>query len=67
MLDGIEAVSDSLCDWLHPKLASLTAAQQKLLTIYINRAAERRGKGGLGKVGGVLMPGRVPLAPRPPQ
>jgi CLIP-associating protein 1/2 len=67
VVDALVAMYDSLGDWLLPKLTSLTAAQQKLLTIYINRAAERREKGGLGKVGGVLMPGRVPLAPRPPQ
>ena len=64
VVDALVAMYDALGDWLLPRLAGLTAAQHKLLTIYINRAAERREKSGsLGKerVGGA---GRVPLAPR---
>ena len=64
VVDALVAMYDALGDWLLPRLAGLTAAQHKLLTIYINRAAERRDKSGsLGKerVGGA---GRVPLAPR---
>ena len=64
VVDALVAMYDALGDWLLPRLDGLTAAQHKLLTIYINRAAERRDKSGsVGKerVGGA---GRVPLAPR---
>ena len=75
VVDALVAMYDALGDWLLPRLAGLTAAQQKLLTIYINRAAERREKNaerdaeisaraGL-KIGAPS--GRVPLAPRPAQ
>ena len=67
VVDALVAMYDSLGDWLLPKLTSLTAAQQKLLTIYINRAAERREKGGNGLGKNAVIGGRVPLAPRPAQ
>ena len=73
VVDALVAMHDTLGDWLLARLGGLTAAQQKLLTIYIDRAAERRGKrggdrgefGALGKNGASA--GRVPLAPRPAQ
>ena len=40
---------------------ALTPAQQKLVTIYINRAMEKNGGAGAKRVGA---DGRVPLAPR---
>jgi CLIP-associating protein 1/2 len=75
VVDALVAMYDQLGDWLLPRLAGLTAAQQKLLTIYINRAAERREKNAerdadisarLGLKNGAPS-GRVPLAPRPAQ
>ena len=72
VVDALVGMHDALGDWLLPRLSGLTAAQQKLLTIYINRAAERRGKGGsdrgeLGAGKNGAAGGRVPLAPRPAQ
>ena len=74
VVDALVAMYDALGDWLLPRLAGLTAAQQKLLTIYINRAAERREKSAerdasdarAGRKNGAPA-GRVPLAPRPAQ
>ena len=74
VVDALVAMYDALGDWLLPRLAGLTAAQQKLLTIYINRAAERREKNAerdasdarAGRKNGAPA-GRVPLAPRPAQ
>jgi hypothetical protein len=74
VVDALVAMYDALGDWLLPRLAGLTAAQQKLLTIYINRAAERREKNAerdasdarAGTKNGAPA-GRVPLAPRPAQ
>lgn len=60
VVDTLVAMYDSLGDWLLPQLSGLSPAQQKLVTIYINRAAEMRGnksKAGAGDA-------RVPLAPR---
>jgi CLIP-associating protein 1/2 len=73
VVDAIVAMYDQLGDWLLPQFAGLTAAQQKLVTIYINRATEaggakkggrRGGGGGAGSAGGGDQGARVPLAPR---
>ena len=70
VVDALVAMHDTLGDALLPGLSGLTAAQRKLLTIYVNRAAERREKAGVGSkgdAGAAGERGRVPLAPRPPQ
>ena len=69
VVDAIVAMYDQLGDWLRLQFAGLTAAQQKLVTIYINRATEAGGRwwGGGRRRGerGRRRPGaRVPLAPR---
>jgi len=65
-VDTLVSMYESLGDWLLPQLSGLSPAQQKLVTIYINRHMERpaasKGKGG----GGSQQQGepRLPLAPR---
>ena len=49
VVDTLVSMYDSLGDWLLPQLSGLSPAQQKLVTIYINRAMEKNGGGG-GKV-----------------
>ena len=61
VVDALVAAYDGLGDWLLPQLGALTPAQQKLVTIYINRAMEKNGGAGAKRVGA---DGRVPLAPR---
>lgn len=69
VVDTLVSMYDSLGDWLLPQLSGLSPAQQKLVTIYINRAMEKNGAGG-GKGGaktGAISIGdasRRPLAPR---
>ena len=69
VVDTLVSMYDSLGDWLLPQLSGLSPAQQKLVTIYINRAMEKNGGGG-GKVAakaGAMSVGdasRRPLAPR---
>ena len=69
VVDAMVSMYDSLGDWLLPQLSGLSPAQQKLVTIYINRAMEKNGGGG-GKVAakaGAMSVGdasRRPLAPR---
>ena len=73
VVDTLVAMYDSLGDWLLPQLSGLSPAQQKLVTIYINRHLERpagarggSGGGGGNKAGYAVQGGetRVPLGPR---
>ena len=71
VVDVLVGMYDSLGDWLLPQLSGLTPAQQKLVTIYINRAAEMRAAAAAGAKthqrrgdGGGGVETRVPLAPR---
>ena len=45
VVDTLVSMYDSLGDWLLPQLSGLSPAQQKLVTIYINRAMEKNGAG----------------------
>ena len=62
VVDALVAMYDALGDWLLPQLGGLTPAQQKLVTIYINRAMEKPNAASRAKAGGAET--RVPLAPR---
>ena len=62
VVDALVAMYDALGDWLLPQLGGLTPAQQKLVTIYINRAMEKPNAASRTKAGGAET--RVPLAPR---
>ena len=70
VVDALVAMYDSLGDWLLPQLSVLSPAQQKLVTIYINRAMAKPGGGvaggshGGGKAHKADAAPRVPLAPR---
>jgi CLIP-associating protein 1/2 len=77
VVDAMVSMYDSLGDWLLPQLSGLSPAQQKLVTIYINRAMEKSGGGGgggvgaggkggakVGAAGGIGDASRRPLAPR---
>ena len=69
VVDTLVSMYDVLGDWLLPQLSGLSPAQQKLVTIYINRAMEKNGVGGgkgTAKAGAISIgdASRRPLAPR---
>lgn len=69
VVDTLVSMYDVLGDWLLPQLSGLSPAQQKLVTIYINRAMEKNGVGGgkgAAKAGAISIgdASRRPLAPR---